>query len=280
MHRLPLAISLLLLPLSLMACQPEYRIVRDGWSDYQQLADSDPRWRAANKGDGNPLESTSAPQAPQTHWAIRVAEFTGNNRGEQATALVEKLRSESTLGRFWIEELSGRATVYQGQYPNARSPDAAETLAEIQQLKVAGRSFERAAIVEINPRGRRVADPHDLSQFFGFYSLQVGFYDEAAGDRYAAAEQAVRALREEGHDAYYYHGPNVSLVTVGLFTYDEAFVTTDSRLAARSTVDVYGPPVRELQKQFPHNLGNGRTLVQKVKDKKIGDQPSLLVRVR
>ena len=86
------------------------------------------------------------------------------------------------------------------------------------------------------------------------------------------AEQAVRTLREEGHEAYYYHGPFRSIITIGVFTYDQAFVSAGN-------VDTYAPHIRDLQKVFPFNLGNGSTINQKENGKDIGEQKSSLIRV-
>ncbi|MDP6152007.1 MAG: hypothetical protein QF785_01425, partial [Phycisphaeraceae bacterium] len=41
----------------------------------------------------------------------------------------------------------------------------------------------------------------------------------------------------------------------------------------------YSQRVVELQKKYPHNLGNGLTLLQKQGGRDIGAQPSSLVRV-
>jgi hypothetical protein len=62
------------------------------------------------------------------------------------------------------------------------------------------------------------------------------------------------------------------VVTVGLFD--------ESDMTLRDGATAYSPRVKELQRRFPYNLVNGRTLVEKRSDgTKIRDQPSFLVRV-
>jgi len=82
----------------------------------------------------------------------------------------------------------------------------------------------------------------------------------------------VRVLREDGHEAYYYHGPYRSIIAIGVFDYNQAFVRA-------GTVDTYAPQIRELQKTFPYNLSNGVTLKQKINGQDIGEQKSSLIRV-
>ena len=114
---------------------------------------------------------------------------------------------------------------------------------------------------------------HDLRNHPGAYTLQIGFYDEQFGDQFRqAAQEAAQVLRNDGHEAYFYHGPHRSMVTVGLFT--------ENDFVQDGVQSVYGPRIRELQQKHPYNLGNGRTLIQKVAGENLGEQPSFIVRVR
>ena len=51
-------------------------------------------------------------------------------------------------------------------------------------------------------------------------------------------------LREQGHDAYYYHGPNLSAVTLNLFTFamqqKKLVGTIDQTEALRGVVNING----------------------------------------
>ena len=122
----------------------------------------------------------------------------------------------------------------------------------------------------------------DLKQHAGMYSLQIGFYDEAFGKEFRkAAEEMATILREDGVEAYYYHGPNISMVTVGLFD-DSDLVKREVRMpnGLVSIQEGYGPRIKVLQEQFPNNLGNGATVIDKIDGQNLGPQPSFLVRVR
>jgi len=114
--------------------------------------------------------------------------------------------------------------------------------------------------------------PLDLRQHTGMYTLQIGVYDREYGQGYQrAAEQAVAVLREQQEQAFYYHGPHRSMVTIGLFT-DDDFVIQEGRWS-------YGSSIRALQERFPYNLRNGLTMVEKQGGVTLGEQASCLVRV-
>jgi hypothetical protein len=113
----------------------------------------------------------------------------------------------------------------------------------------------------------------DLHQFAGKFSLQVMFFDAASGSDYRKrAEQTAKALRADGVEAYYYHSPNMSMVTVGIFD-DNDFVKVGNEYG-------YGDRIHEVQKRFPYNLGNGKPIPLRVDGKVVeGNQPSVIVKV-
>jgi len=135
------------------------------------------------------------------------------------------------------------------------------------------RAFAKADLVPIASAGTGVAGPHDLRQYHNRYSLQVEVYDEQIGSDYPkVAEERVQIHRKAGEQAFFYHGPFRSMVTIGLFTYKQAFVL-------RGTSDRYSPVVLKLQDRFPLNLYNGHTAVEKKDGEKLRDQTSFLVRI-
>jgi hypothetical protein len=108
----------------------------------------------------------------------------------------------------------------------------------------------------------------------GHYTLQIGYFEDPNDPALArqTAEQWAGQLRSQGTAAYYFHGPNRSMVTVGVFPANAASVS-------ETGVVTYSPAVRQLQQQFPHNLYNGNTIRVKLRDGRTIDQPSFLVRI-
>lgn len=252
-------------------CEPETRIIRSSWDSLP--ADPKPR-NAGTPGNTDQRNDPYQDPAGGQGWAIQVTQITGSTRHDEARDLVQELRTQSGLSDFWIEDLNNTATIYHGRFKQASDPGIRDALASVQQIQIDGvQPYIESSLIPLVGQGRAIADPFDLRQFIGYYSLQIGFYDAAfEGDFRAAAEQAVRVLREDGHDAYYYHGPYRSILAIGVFSYEQAFVRAGA-------TDTYAPQVRALQKTFPFNLGNGATIIQKEAGRNIGEQKSSLIRV-
>lgn len=263
LNRLLILIGLGLL-LAIAGCEMETRVIRSSWDSFP--ADPKPRQTQKTRGYQNPTGGQG--------WAIQLLQITGPTRHDQTRELVQQLREQTTLADIWIEDVGDVATIYHGRFTKASDPQIRIALKQVQTIQLDGiKPFTQSQLVPLVGHGRAIADPLDLRQFIGYYSLQIGFYDDAFGKNFRkAAEQAVQSLRSDGHEAYYYHGPYRSILAIGVFSYDQAFVSA-------GTHDTYAPQIRELQKTFPYNLGNGVTLIQKRNGKLIGEQKSSLIRV-
>lgn len=248
-------------------CELEYREISSGWDQFPQ----DPQ--PENPGEGVGLNAEG--------WTIVLHQFTGPARDEEASEMMRWLEQEARLGDLWIGQSGGLASVYRGRYADQRS--ARRALRRTQRVRVDGEQpLRNAVLAPLGSRRAAADDPLDLSQHSGQFSLQIGYFDEQfAGDRREAAEQVVADLREAGHEAYFYHGPHRSLVTLGVYAYEGAFVSRDDPRAPGATVDAYAPHIREKQQAFPYNLGNTLELLERQQgDQPDGDvQPSALVRV-
>jgi hypothetical protein len=257
-------LSAMALALLICGCQPETRVVRSSWDNFP----ADPK-----PSQSHDPEAYRDPAGGQG-WAIQVIQFTGNDRHDKARDLIQHLRGKASLAELWIEDLGDTATIYHGRFASVSAPSIRPAMAKVKTIQIEGeKPFTQCKLVALIGDGRVIADPFDLRQFIGYYSLQIGFYDRAfEGDFRAAAEQAVRSLREDGFEAYYYHGPFRSIIAIGVFSYDQAFVSA-------GTHDTYAPHIHKLQEQFPFNLGNGSTILQKVGGRDLGEQKSSLIRV-
>ncbi len=245
-------------------CEPEIRVVRSSWDQFP--SDPKPRLTQAPEAYMDPAGGQG--------WAIQLIQLTGNDRHDKARALLEQIRGQTSLAELWIEDLDNTASIYHGRFESASDPAIRPAMSKIAAIQIGEeKPFNDCQLVPLIGDGHVIADPFDLRQFIGYYSLQIGFYDQSfEGDFRAAAEQAVRVLREDGAEAYYYHGPYRSIIAIGVFSYEQAFISA-------GTHDTYAPRIRELQEQFPFNLGNGLTLIQKAGGRDIGEQKSSLIRV-
>lgn len=243
---------------------------------YQRVVNDDmDSWRTM----ASKPEATDDPILP-THtsqesggWAIQLATFSGKHRRASAMRLVKWLKANTSLTEAWLYDQENDVLVMQGRFTEPGSTEVQEELHRIRQLEVDKvKRFESTQIVPFGKTALSAAQPADLTQFAGIqgYTLQVAFFDKAGGSRFReAAEAYCLQLRQKNEQAYFYHGPNRSMVTVGLFT--------DADWEGEGVQKRYGPRIRDLQERYPHNLGNGSTIVEKAQGKIIGDQPSVLV---
>lgn len=186
-------------------------------------------------------------------WAIALASFEGPDRYQQSFNLVRELQAEANLPDLWYDDNGQTSTVYAGRFRSPRQADATSTMERVRQATLDGEQpfadaeFRDVGAVRVDAEA---LDPLDLRRHAGAYTLQIGFYDREFGERFReAAEEAARTLRDDGHEAFFYHGPNRSLVTVGLFTNSD-FVMVQGRQS-------YGPRIKEVQQTFPHHFANG-----------------------
>ncbi|MFI4862236.1 MAG: hypothetical protein ACIAXF_16350 [Phycisphaerales bacterium JB063] len=263
-------LALVTLLLALPGCETETRVLNSTWTDsFGEIADRRPE----------PQESLD-PNDPHVRspqgYAVEVARFSGPDASVQAFRLAADLRTEAGLGDLWQSEGSQSAIVYAGRFRDPRSDRAKGMLQVVRAAQFnGGRPFAGAQLVALSGDGgeQDIYNEHDLRNYRGRITLQIGFYDVNYGNNYrAAAETAVQVLRDQGEEAYFYHGPNRSLVTVGLFTRAQALVPNGQ-------TEMYSPAVRALQERFPHNLMNGVTFERR--ENGIGGvQQSFLVPVR
>ena len=225
--------------------------------------------------------------AAEPGWAILVKTFRGRKRAKDAEQFIEKLQQETNMPDLWPKEHKRKVYVYRGRYVD---PDGFAAKDQLRQTRLTQfenkRPFLDVALarvvqkrVELGKGGDvKVTAEMDLKRHVdqGLYSLQVGVYNDAFGKDYRRqAERCAGVLRADGHKAFFFHRQYKSMVTVGLFTHDEALVPfqRDGHLE-----EAYSPTIRELQKTHQYNLLNGRTIVEKSGGRRIGTQSSFLVR--
>ncbi len=219
-------------------------------------------------------------------WAIVLTTFTTQNHREQATQWLALLRVETPFTGAWIESDERGSVVRYGSYLSVNSKQAQQDLTRIKNFEYKGaQPFSRAYLSrygQSNTAGR--LREYHLSQALKFfpgqdtvYSLQIGVYeaeqDTTAEQARRLAEEAVMQLRAQGEMAFYYHGPNRSMVCVGAFP----------SAAVDAATGFYSADVRALQHRFPYNSFNGRSLKQNIVtmtgQRREEIQPSFLVQV-
>jgi hypothetical protein len=273
MHRVATSLILLIATTMLVGCYVERRRTNP-WSDLEAIAER----QQGGDGWGNEDESLGERATRINAWAILLEEFTGSNATAEAQQRMGYLQTQVRLTGLWLRTEHRRVSLYRGQYTNETLPEAQFDLEQVQKVEIDGeRPYENALVVSLAGDGRTALTRWDLRLYPGYYSLQIGVYDSQFGPNYKkAAEDFAESIRRTGKQAYYYHGPNRSMVTVGLFT-DDDFELVEGQGNIR--VMSYGLAIRELQEQYPHNLLNGRTIIERRPNHPEQTQASFLVRV-
>jgi hypothetical protein len=281
----------LLLTLLLVACATEQHVVKDTWGDFERSVKGEKfrygdreteqsRRMASRSTMSEPGDDKATdllrPQA-QEYWSILLASFTGTTQQKQASDMVDQLKREN-VSDVWFAEQDGYTHVYRGKFNDPTRPEVQSALRQSRMLKLGdARPFTSARLVAARPALEISTSQMDLKRYRdqGYYSLQIAVYDDAAGSNYKElAEVAAANLRKDGDMAFFYHGPFRSMVTIGLYTYDQAWTKR------MSIGDTYSPEIRKLQEKYPFNLYNSRTIIEKVDGKKVREQPSFLVPVK
>lgn len=220
-----------------------------------------------------------APAEAAGGWSIVLELHSGTGAVEQARKRLAAVSEESGRGDVWVRPTERGAAIVVGSYSGPDTPAARADLDSIRNRSVEGRKpFSQAFFappLEMTDPGQ-IPELNLLTarQSFGKdkdYTLQIAFYQSKNPEEAKrAAERAALQLRREGELAFYYHGPRMSLVTVGVFG-DNDF---DRNLRPKNASLV------ALQDRYPLNLHNGEyPVIEKRPGGPPVKQPSTLVRI-
>jgi len=218
---------------------------------------------AIDADEGRALfEGSGASARDEGAWTIVLAAFRGEEATEAARQAQARVVTEGGLQDARIEQRGEAVLLTLGRFDGPEDPNVAAELNRVREIEIRNfKPFEQALLTP--PQATAGTNPeYDLlnaRQMYGpgyIYTLQIGSYGRADGrpatdaertEARQAAELAVATLRSEGEQAFYFHGPNYSSVTVGLFRAEEV----DPQTGLRS------PAFYDLQAKFPYNLLNG-----------------------
>jgi hypothetical protein len=242
----------------------EERVIGTSWGDY------------GDKPTDQRQPKPKADAATSGAWAIALNRIEGADRLAVAQRQQQQL-AKATGMDIWTRDEGDKAVVYSGRYAGVNDPNAQRDLDRWRRMIAEGAvRLPAVMLVPVVDAPQRGGLPdYDLRTVQGreAYTLQIGYYDEQFGKNFRdAAEQAAAALRQQGEQAFYYHGPYRSLVTIG--AWPESAITID----LKTGVAAYGAEVVAVQKRFPHNLGNGLTINEK-RAGRVTTQDSFLVRI-
>jgi hypothetical protein len=216
---------------------------------------------------GEPTSTkTPAGQPVPSAWSIVLVAYRGPDQDEAARLGLGRTRSAGGLTGAYTERRGNSTVIAFGRYDR---PDSAEAQADLKRIRAmeveGGHPFDGAVLAPPEGQGTGRMPELDLRQVratYGIdalYSLQIAAYgrddrkppkDEKERSEFVRmAEDAAAQLRREGHQAFYFHGPNMSLVTIGVFGPDDYDPQYPERRSSR---------LRAAQEAHPNNLLNGK----------------------
>ncbi|MFI4881949.1 MAG: hypothetical protein ACIAQU_05125 [Phycisphaerales bacterium JB064] len=239
-----------------------------------------------SREEGQGLFGGSGPSAREEgKWTIVLATFRGPDAMEAAQFAQARVASEAGLTNTRIEQRGEAILLTLGRFDGPQAPQAQAELDRVRAIEMRDiNPFTQALLTPPEPASgtNPQYDLRNVARNYGsdyVYTLQIGSYgrddgraptDADRADARKAAEQAVAVFRSEGEQAFYYHGPNFSSVTVGLFRADEV----DPQTGLRS------PAYYDLEAKFPYNLFNGaQRMVRLEGSTRPQAQRSVLVRI-
>ncbi len=233
----------------------------------------------ARPGQAKPGETAGA-------WSIVIAGAAGENAEVTAREMLHKVQTVGGLPQAYTERRGGSVVVAYGQYNGPDDRAAQRDLARLREMELeGGKPFAGAVLVpppfESLPGSIPEYDLNGVKRARGkdaLYTLQVAIYTrlntntpkpEELAEFRKAAEKAVVELRRGGDEAFYYHGPRGSTVTVGVFgplDHDPLKPGSDSFA------------LLETRRKHPLNLVNGAQFLTRSRgQEKARPQPSFLV---
>lgn len=226
--------------------------------------------------------------APENAWSIVIVAFRGEEADQLSKLALQKVQTEGNLPGAFLERRGEAIVVAYGHYESGESPRGVDELKRIQAMEINGQKPFRDALLAPPVNGSNLGGMPQINlvqakAMYGdhaLYTLQVGVYgrqdllrptEADLKEARKAAEQAAVRLRQEGEQAFYYHGPRMSMVTIGVFDEEDFDPQVPSAQSSR---------LRDARRRFPYNLYNGAG----IKERRPGEaearmQTSLLVAI-
>ena len=221
-------------------------------------------------------------------FTILLGRVSGTDHASRAKALKAALEKESGWKDLFIVHQSGHTELCRGKYPTIESAQKDLKGVKAYQYKNAAgettQPFKRVFLVALP--GKSIGPPEwELTRQGGAYTVEVGTFYDVPKDNYVGrkrfAVQYCQQLRQDGYDAFYYHGVSRSSVTIG------SFPATAVQAREDGTKTVAEPKITHILNlaKFKYYAVNGRTEWVTTKDPRTNKKTkiqrrSFLVRIK
>lgn len=184
-------------------------------------------------------------------------------RGADHAARLERYMARTERDTGWrglfVVSRAGYSELCWGRY--AKSKQAAGNLAKAKRYRtpVGVPIYAKAIILPLPDRKQPGPPQWNLHNANGTYTVVVAEFYNVPGRYQGRENNAVaycRQLRQQGQQAYYLHGPSVSLVTIGAFPESSIATVMRNNMA---TPEIRDPRILEIRRRHPYLAVNGLT---------------------
>lgn len=205
--------------------------------------------KASEAAKAPPTDPNAAPLPPKdARWTLYCQAIHGPDHVDRAKAIKTRLVEASPLKDWYVIHQESESILYYGFYRSINDPkdkresDRAQrdrkAIVESVQDTQGNAMFAQCFFVEAASPDPAAPPEWDLRNADGYWSVEIGVYKDSPQRKQAAVE-AVRAARNEGVPAYYFHGPTASSVCIGNWPRDAVREQEESAaVAADPTQDV------------------------------------------
>jgi hypothetical protein len=169
-----------------------------------------------------PADSDNPAPPRDAQWTILCAVINGPGHVERARLAKDDLVKSSPMKTWYVTHDDQQSTLYYGYYRSYNDANDAKETARIHadrdriakmQDQIGVRPFKDARPVPLAGPDPVAPAEYNLLNAQGAWSLQIAAY-QGQGRKEAAVESVLKA-RKMGVEAYYHHGPSVSIVCIG-----------------------------------------------------------------
>jgi hypothetical protein len=271
-----------------------------------------------------PRQEADLPSVPKdAQWTILCYSISTPDHVVRSRRLRNDLMQSGELRDWYVVHGESESTLYYGFYRSVQEPrdrDTARARRDRERVQSftdarGDRVFQHAQFVALDLPGQDGPPEWDIQNAEGFWTLEIGVYRDDA-ERKRAAVEAVRAARQMGVEAYYFHGPSASSVLIGAWPAEAiraqeaavaetrhdpghaiAIVPPGVNLGANvrdmegNPVKVFSPRLEPIDptliaamRQYPTYALNGEEVGRRVRDPQTGEsrfvpQPSSVVQI-
>lgn len=192
-------------------------------------------------------QAMATQQPQQRQLTVLLAEYRGPDAAASARRVGKEL-SDKGVPNVFIVEGADLASLCVGRFGSWRDKDADETLKSVRRIRDAAGQYPFAGVMLVPVPEATPPNPWPLEKTKGLFTFHVASW-EAPG-RKTRAQAYAAELRSQGYDAYVYHGPRLSMVTLGSFG-PEIFDNAGLIGQQGAKPKVVSPHVLELIRRFP-----------------------------